>query len=124
MQERSRVGPAALRRAGQPRMGNNAREQTLQVNRKVNAMREKLQPWMSAIFCACLSLIAIVSFIGMLLMNNGDTRVAVTVALIPFLSFLPMCFFHVGTSLSQMRQENRDLRAQLQDLMSKVGVVK
>lgn len=87
-------------------------------------MREKLQPWMSAIFCACLSLIAFIGYFTQLNMSNGSAGNAVAGVLPVLLSFLPMCFFHVGISLSQLRQENRDLRAQLQELMSKVEVVK
>ena len=87
-------------------------------------MREKLQPWMSAIFCAFLSLLAFVAYFIPLSMSNGSAGNAVAGVLPVLLSFLPMCFFHVGVSLSQLRQENRDLRAQLQELMSKVEVVK
>ena len=87
-------------------------------------MREKLQPWMPAIFCACLSLMTFISFVLMSMTVIAVPGFPTMAVLAPFLSFLPVCFFHVGTSLSQLRQENRDLRAQLQDLMSKVGVVK
>jgi hypothetical protein len=86
-------------------------------------MREKIQPWMSAIFCAFLSLMTFALSVSLMLNGRGDMSMAGMV-LIPFLSFLPMCFFHVGTSLSQLRKENQDLRAQIQELTSKVAMTK
>lgn len=79
---------------------------------------------MPAIFCACLVLMTFVSFQVQFTILKGDPRLPIMAVLAPFLSFLPVCFFLVGTSLSQLRQENRDLRAQLQELLSKSGVVK
>ena len=82
-------------------------------------MREKLLPWIPAIFCACLSLITFVSFVVMsrtVIAVPGFPTMAV---LAPFLSFLPVCFFQVGAFMSQLRQENRELREQIQVLISK-----
>ena len=87
-------------------------------------MREKLQPWMPAIFCACLSLITFFSFVRMSMTVIAVPGFPTMAVLAPFLSFLPVCFFHVGTSLSQLRRENRELREQIQVLISKSGAEK
>ena len=88
-------------------------------------MRDKFQPWMPAIFCTCLTLITIVSFV---LMSMGRTTnipsLGFLAAFAPLLSFLPMCFYFVGASLSQLRQENLELREQIQELISKSGAEK
>ena len=86
-------------------------------------MREKLLPWIPAIFCACLSLMTFVSFVVMsrtVIAVPGFPTMAV---LAPFLCFLPMCFIHVGVFMSQLRQENRELREQIQKLISKSDAV-
>ena len=87
-------------------------------------MREKLQPWIPAIFCVCLSVITVVSWVvqsNILKGAKGDPRILNIGVLAPFLSFLPVCFLHVGTFMSQLREENRELRKQIQELISKSG---
>lgn len=37
---------------------------------------------------------------------------------IVFYCFLPMCFFFVGTFLSQLQKENRELRSRIDELTS------
>ena len=86
-------------------------------------MREKLLPWIPAIFCACLSLITFVAFVVMSMTVIAVPGFPTMAVLTPFLSFLPICFLHVGNSLSQLRQENRELREQIQKLISKSGAV-
>ena len=84
-------------------------------------MREKLQPWIPAIFCVCLSEITFVAFELQSRILMGDPRFAIMGVLTPFLCFLPICFLHVGTFMSQLREENRELRKQIQELISKSG---
>ena len=76
-------------------------------------MREKLQPWIPAIFCATLSLITFVAVLAMSVNTKPDGGLTIMAGLIPFLSFLPMCFYHVGAVTSRLRQENRELRERI-----------
>jgi hypothetical protein len=66
-------------------------------------MKVKLQPWLPALFCAFLSLMAL--FVAPL-----------DAAKPAFYAFLPMCFFFVGAVISQMRREIIDLRRQVSEL--------
>jgi hypothetical protein len=77
-------------------------------------MREKLGPWLPAIFCAVLSLITVLgNLIGLFATGAaGASDVA-------FYCFLPMCFYFVGAYLMQLRQENRELREQIRELIPK-----
>lgn len=81
-------------------------------------MRDKLQPWVAAIFCASLSLITIVGNIAAMVYTNGVSQSPVTIV---FLCFLPMCFYHVGDFLFKLRQENRDLQKQVAALTEALG---
>ena len=82
-------------------------------------MREKLGPWLPAMFCAVLSLITVLSdLIGRF--ATGTTGAADVV----FYCFLPMCFVFVGVFVSQLRQENRELREQIRALVTKSGAEK
>jgi hypothetical protein len=68
--------------------------------------------WIPAAFCAFLSLIALVASV-----RSPDPawwRPA-------FFAFLPMCFFFVGTTTTQMHRELRDLRQRLTELEQKRG---
>lgn len=77
-------------------------------------MREKLGPWAPAIFCAALSFITILGdLVGRFVTGTAGA------ADVAFYSFLPMCFYIVGTFLAQLRQENRELREQIQELLPK-----
>jgi hypothetical protein len=75
-------------------------------------MREKLLPWMPAIMCAVLSLITVVADIY----GRFATGTA-NVGLTSFLCFLPMCFFHVGVMLKNLRDENRELKRRLEEML-------
>ena len=72
-------------------------------------MKQKVSPWIPAIFCAFLSLLALSMQIGS---DSGAWKPA-------FFCFLPMCFFFVGTATSQMQGEIRELRKQLVELQAK-----
>jgi hypothetical protein len=80
-------------------------------------MREKLGPWLPAIFCGVLSLITILGD----LIGRFATGIA-GAADIVFYCFLPMCFFFVGVFVSQLRRENCELRKQIQEMINKTGL--
>ena len=77
-------------------------------------MRDKLTPWLPAIFCGVLSLITVVADVVGRFMT-GTANVGVTA----FLCFLPMCFFHVGVMLKNLRDENLLLRRRLDEILLK-----
>ena len=77
-------------------------------------MREKLMPWVPAISCGVLSLITVVTDV----FGRFATGTA-NVGLSTFLCFLPMCFFHVGVMLKNLRDENRELKRRLDEISLK-----
>lgn len=64
----------------------------------------KILPWVPAAFCAFLCFISLASALA-----GGFWKP-------PFFSFLPMCFFFVGTAMMQMRREILELRQKLDAL--------
>jgi len=83
-------------------------------------MRDKLGPWLPAIFCAVLSSITIVANLaGQFMTGTGSTGPGD----IPFYCFMPMCFFFVGAYLSHLKNENQKLRERVDELTSKTDVV-
>ena len=77
-------------------------------------MREKIWPWLPAIMCAVLSLITVVTDIF-----GRFTTGTANLGLSTFLCFLPMCFIHVGIMLSNLRDENRELKRRLDETLKK-----
>ena len=75
-------------------------------------MREKLMPWVPAILCAGLALITVVADVVGRFMT-GTAHAGLTA----FIGFLPMCFFHVGVMLKTMRDENRELKRRLDEVL-------
>ena len=74
-------------------------------------MREKLGPWLPAVFCAAL---AVITTIGNLWSyaatgNNGSVTMV-------FILHMPMCFFFVGVYLAKLRNDNRKLKERLDEL--------
>jgi hypothetical protein len=64
--------------------------------------------------CGLLSFITVVTDIfGRFL--NGTTNLGLTT----FLCFLPMCFFHVGVMLKNLRDENRELKRRIDEMLLK-----
>jgi ABC-type transport system involved in cytochrome bd biosynthesis fused ATPase/permease subunit len=61
------------------------------------------------VYCAILSLICVTAFIG-----SHDKA-----GLIPFLCFLPMCFFFVATVTANLQREVRELREQVAKLQER-----
>ena len=74
-------------------------------------MRDKMSPWLPAIFCATLSLITVVANVAG--QFAGSTR---DVGAIAFYGFMPMCFFFVGACLSQLKKERQELQKQIEEL--------
>ena len=77
-------------------------------------MREKLMPWIPAIFCGVLSLITVIAdVVGRFL--TGTSNVGLTT----FLCFLPICFLHVGVMLKNLHGENSELKCRLDEIVGK-----
>ena len=77
-------------------------------------MREKMAPWIPAVFCATLAVITTIA--NLWIYRNGGSDGAGTMV---FMIFMPMCFFFVGAYLSQLRNENREMRLRLDALDNK-----
>ncbi|QDT04372.1 hypothetical protein K227x_27630 [Rubripirellula lacrimiformis] len=74
-------------------------------------MREKVAPWLPAGFCAVLAVITTVANLWAYRKGGSDNS-----ATMVFMLFMPMCFFFVGAYLTQLRDENRELRTRLDAL--------
>ena len=81
-----------------------------------NTTRRIVSPWLAAGFCAVLSLITICGSTYLQFVNH--TYYGEMSALTSFLCFLPICFYFVGIGMRQMRDEIRDLRAQIEKLQN------
>ena len=81
-------------------------------------MRDKIGPWLPAIFCASLSLITIVANIAGLFMTGSTGAGEMT-----FYGFMPMCFFFVGVYLTQLKKKNQELVRRIDELAAKTDVV-
>jgi TRAP-type C4-dicarboxylate transport system permease small subunit len=79
-------------------------------------MREKLRPWIAAMFCATLAVIVIITNLCLAFVNGTPTNSVDFV----YYCFLPMCFIFVGDFLSALRKENLDLRTQVDELSSQL----
>ncbi len=73
----------------------------------------RFAPWTAAWFCAALSLIAVVSDLGIAFVNRQPSRLE---GLTAFLAFLPMCFYFLGMLVSKQQKEIQELRTQLEAL--------
>jgi hypothetical protein len=76
-------------------------------------MREKLGPWLPAIFCAVLAVITTVGNLWTYAVTGDNGSVTMV-----YIVFMPMCFFFVGAYLTQLRNENREMRTRLDALDS------
>ena len=74
--------------------------------------KRAILPWLSAVFCAFLSLITISANLWLSVANRSD----VGGWAIAFLCFLPMCFFFVGTAVKEMQREISELRNEIAEL--------
>ncbi len=75
-------------------------------------MREKLTPWMPAILCGGLSLIAVTANVVGRLITGSENA-----GLLAFLGFMPMCFFQVGVMLRDLKDENDKLKRRLDEIL-------
>jgi hypothetical protein len=74
--------------------------------------KRTLLPYLAMGFSAALSLIAMVTMIGLAVYNGSTTDVWA----IAFLSFLPMCFYFMGHATAQTQSELQELRQQVATL--------
>jgi hypothetical protein len=75
-------------------------------------MHEKQMPWLPTIMCGALSLITVSADIfGRFVTGTAN------IGLSTFLCFLPLCFFHVGVMLKGLRDENRELKRRLDEML-------
>lgn len=74
-------------------------------------MREKLGPWVPAIFCGGLAVITTIGNLAAYAITG--TNDAVTMV---FILNMPVCFFFVGAYLTKLRDENRELKDRLDAL--------
>ena len=73
-------------------------------------MKIKMSHWMPMAFCAALSFICLVTIIAVSASSSANAWT------IPFLCFLPMCFFMAASVTVRMQQEIDVLRKQVADL--------
>ena len=71
-------------------------------------MKEKVGPWLPAIFCASLALIVL--FADLWALRNGGSSGAADQT---FMMFMPMCFVLTGIYLSVLRKDISELRKRL-----------
>ncbi|MEM6979497.1 MAG: hypothetical protein AAF539_07485 [Planctomycetota bacterium] len=76
-------------------------------------MREKIAPWLPAVFCGVIALIVVIANTATRLLGATDRAVDMV-----FMLNMPMCFFFVGSYLTQLRGETEKLRARLDALDS------
>lgn len=73
----------------------------------------RFAPWTAAWFCAALSVIVMVSDLGIAFMNRQPSQLG---QLTTFLAFLPMCFYFLGMLVAKQQKEIQELRMQLEAL--------
>ena len=71
-------------------------------------MREKIGPWLPALFCAALAVIVTVGNVWAAATGGSDSASTGT-----FILFMPMCFLFVGAYLTKLKKENCELRDRL-----------
>ena len=76
-------------------------------------MKQQAPHWIPAAFCAFLSIMALVGWVSTLNSQYPNW------ALPAFYSFLPMCFFFVGSAATRQHQELQELRQKVADLEQK-----
>ena len=77
----------------------------------VSELRKRTAHWVPAGYCVALSLITLCGVYWSVRVGGPDWGWA-----IPFLCFLPVCFFHVGATTSAMQREITELRKQVAEL--------
>jgi hypothetical protein len=72
----------------------------------------------AALFCGCLSITTVVADLGLSFLTWQPDQIGI---LIPFLSFLPVCFYFLGLSLTKQQKEIDALRGELDSLKTKMS---
>ncbi len=75
---------------------------------KIEQMRDKVGPWIPALFCAGLAVIVTIGNLWTAMFAGSDSGVTSV-----FIIFMPMCFFFVGVYLIKLKNENAELRERL-----------
>ena len=81
----------------------------------LTAKKQKRLPWGAASFCAVLSLMTISSN----LLLSAATHTDMGGWAIPFLAFLPVCFYIDGARMSRMQVEINSLKQQVEELRTR-----
>ena len=76
--------------------------------RNLEKLRNKIAPWLPAIFCGALAVIVTIGNVWGVMASGSDS-----VATGTFILFMPMCFYFVGVYLTVLRKENAELRNRL-----------
>lgn len=77
-------------------------------------------PWLALGFCVCLSVIAVATILSSSFANGSD--VGGWAWAVPFICFLPGCFFFVGLAISRTQVEIVELRRQLAEVQENKAV--
>ncbi len=75
---------------------------------EIEAMSDKIRPWLPALFCAALAVIVTVANVWAAASGGSDSASTGT-----FILFMPMCFYFVGAYLTKLKRENCELRDRL-----------
>ncbi len=67
-------------------------------------MREKLGPWLPALFCGALALIVTIGNVWAAALGASDSAATVV-----FIVNMPLCFFFVGIYLTKLTRDNLEL---------------
>jgi hypothetical protein len=76
--------------------------------RNLEKLRNKIAPWLPAIFCGALAVLVTVGNLWGFAVSGSEN-----VATGTFILFMPMCFYFVGAYLTVLRKENAELRDRL-----------
>jgi len=77
----------------------------------ISIMRERLAPWLPAIFCAVLAVIVTVCNLWVYSQGGSDSGGNMI-----YMLNMPMCFFFVGAYLTKLRNDNTALRLRVDAL--------
>lgn len=81
-----------------------------------NETRDRVGPWLPAVFCAVLG--AICTTAGFWAMHNGGAMGDFGFL---YMISMPMCFFFVGAYLAKLRSDNADLLARLDAIDARIA---
>jgi hypothetical protein len=76
----------------------------------------RFAPWTAAWFCALISALTFFGDLGTAFFTSQPPHLG---SLIPFLGFVPVCFYFMGATASRQQAELNDLREQIAALKAK-----